>query len=175
MSRLSLRSIALCWSRKDRIRIRIHLACRPLTITSLLSDLNPFQIPAQAIRPWQSPSSLRLPSRPLHSVPQFLIMPYRLSASLRGHKADVCFVSETRFQLVAHYDQVRAVSSPNDDLILSASRDTTAIYWSRHLSSVQFTQNRVYKPGPRFVSSVTYIPPQTEAPQGECASNIWLI
>ncbi|CAL1705580.1 unnamed protein product [Somion occarium] len=76
-------------------------------------------------------------------------MPYKLSTTLRGHKGDV-----------------RAVCSPRDDLILSASRDTTAIYWTRQSSDAAFTKSQVFKPGQRFVSSVTYIPPLPEAPQG---------
>ncbi|KAH9854795.1 WD-40 repeat-containing protein [Lenzites betulinus] len=41
-------------------------------------------------------------------------MPYKLSASLAAHSSDV-----------------RAVVAPTDDFILSASRDTTAIVWTR--------------------------------------------
>ncbi|KAI0075270.1 phospholipase A-2-activating protein [Panus rudis PR-1116 ss-1] len=76
-------------------------------------------------------------------------MPYRLSTSLVGHKSDV-----------------RAVCSPRDDLILSASRDTTAITWTRPSNNDPFTQSLVLRPGTRFVSSVAYIPPSPDAPEG---------
>ncbi|TCD70923.1 hypothetical protein EIP91_000829 [Steccherinum ochraceum] len=76
-------------------------------------------------------------------------MPYKLSANLAAHTSDV-----------------RAVSSPSDNLVLSASRDTTAISWTRPSSNVPFQKQAVLRAGSRFVSAVTYIPPSQGAPEG---------
>ncbi|CAK5265205.1 unnamed protein product [Mycena citricolor] len=66
--------------------------------------------------------------------------------------------------------QVRGLSTPADDLILSASRDSTAIVWRRDPSSSSpasaFTPATVYHPSTRFVNAVTYLPPTPEAPKG---------
>ncbi|EPQ57952.1 WD40 repeat-like protein [Gloeophyllum trabeum ATCC 11539] len=75
-------------------------------------------------------------------------MSYKLSATLSAHSADV-----------------RAVASPSDDLILSASRDTTAIVWNR-TSGSSFASAQVFKAGDRFVNALTYIPPSKDASQG---------
>ncbi|CAG8586266.1 5423_t:CDS:2 [Acaulospora colombiana] len=66
-------------------------------------------------------------------------MPYRLSASLNGHSQDV---------------------------ILSASRDSTAIAWSKGQSDTPFTISATYKPSEGFINSIAYMPPSSEAPQG---------
>ncbi|GLB34723.1 putative PFU (PLAA family ubiquitin binding) [Lyophyllum shimeji] len=76
-------------------------------------------------------------------------MPYKLSATL-----------------VAHSSDVRALSSPTNDLILSASRDTTAISWQRPSPDSPFAPASVLKAGSRYVNSVAYIPPSPEAPKG---------
>ncbi|KIP12347.1 hypothetical protein PHLGIDRAFT_124238 [Phlebiopsis gigantea 11061_1 CR5-6] len=76
-------------------------------------------------------------------------MPYKLSATLAGHASDV-----------------RAVVSPRDDLILSASRDSTAISWTRAHPSAPFAQTTVLRPGQRYVNSLAYIPPSPDAPEG---------
>ncbi|GJE87090.1 phospholipase A-2-activating protein [Phanerochaete sordida] len=76
-------------------------------------------------------------------------MPYKLSQSLSGHSSDV-----------------RAVVSPRDDLILSASRDTTSITWSRQSPATPFAQASVLRPGSKFVNSLTYLPPTADAPEG---------
>ncbi|TFK94785.1 phospholipase A-2-activating protein [Polyporus arcularius HHB13444] len=75
-------------------------------------------------------------------------MPYRLSASLSAHANDV-----------------KAVASPTNDLILSASRDSTAIAWTRSAQS-SFSQESVLKAGQNYVNSVAYLPPAPGAPQG---------
>ncbi|KAI0807771.1 phospholipase A-2-activating protein [Fomes fomentarius] len=75
-------------------------------------------------------------------------MPYRLSASLSAHSSDV-----------------RAVVSPTDDLIVSASRDTTAISWSRS-AGAEFTQASTLRAGSRYVNAVAYLPPAPGAPEG---------
>ncbi|KAI0672866.1 phospholipase A-2-activating protein [Trametes maxima] len=75
-------------------------------------------------------------------------MPYKLSASLSAHSSDV-----------------RAVVAPTDDLILSASRDTTAIAWTRTAGS-SFTQSTTLHAGSRFINAVAYLPPAPGAPEG---------
>ncbi|KAF8637390.1 hypothetical protein AX17_002886 [Amanita inopinata Kibby_2008] len=76
-------------------------------------------------------------------------MHYRLSATLAAHSSDV-----------------RALSTPTTDLILSGSRDTTAIHWKRSASSDDFAIESVLKAGSRYVNAVTYIPPTSDAPRG---------
>ncbi|RPD66480.1 phospholipase A-2-activating protein [Lentinus tigrinus ALCF2SS1-7] len=75
-------------------------------------------------------------------------MPYKLSASLSAHANDV-----------------KAVASPTNDLILSASRDSTAIAWSRS-AGTSFSQESVLKASQNYVNSVAYLPPAPGAPQG---------
>ncbi|KAI9571401.1 WD40-repeat-containing domain protein [Boletus coccyginus] len=75
-------------------------------------------------------------------------MPYRLSATLSNHSADV-----------------RGVVSPTDNLILSASRDSTAISWLRSSTSF-FSPSSILRSGSRFVNAVGYLPPTADAPQG---------
>ncbi|KAE9398980.1 WD40 repeat-like protein [Gymnopus androsaceus JB14] len=76
-------------------------------------------------------------------------MPYKLSATLKAHTSDV-----------------RAVSSPTNDTILSASRDSTAISWQKAESSSSFTAETVIRASPRYVNAVAYIPPTPDAPKG---------
>ncbi|KAJ7080354.1 phospholipase A-2-activating protein [Mycena belliarum] len=75
-------------------------------------------------------------------------MPYKLSATLSGHTSDV-----------------RALSTPADDLILSASRDSTAIVWRRD-AATRFAADSVFYASARYVNSVTYLPPTADAPKG---------
>ncbi|KAF7295597.1 Phospholipase A-2-activating protein [Mycena indigotica] len=75
-------------------------------------------------------------------------MPYKLSATLAGHTSDV-----------------RALSTPSDDLILSSSRDSTAIVW-RATTPPAFAQDSVFHPSTRYVNAVAYLPPSAEAPKG---------
>ncbi|PCH37882.1 phospholipase A-2-activating protein [Wolfiporia cocos MD-104 SS10] len=76
-------------------------------------------------------------------------MPYRLSATLPGHSSDV-----------------RAVASPTNDLVLSASRDTTAIVWSKATEDSAFAQSAVLRAGSRYINAVTYLHPSPDAPAG---------
>jgi len=91
-------------------------------------------------------------------------MPFKLSATLKAHSTDV-----------------RAVVAPLDDLILSASRDSTAISWIKPSGS-SFSPVHTFRAGPRFVNSVAYLKPTPEAPQGyivtggqDSVINIWAI
>ncbi|THH03422.1 hypothetical protein EW145_g6267 [Phellinidium pouzarii] len=76
-------------------------------------------------------------------------MPYKLSASLHAHSSDV-----------------RAVASPIDTLVLSASRDNTALSWTRLTPSAPFVQESVFHPGSKYINAIAYIPPSPEAPKG---------
>ncbi|KAG6909638.1 hypothetical protein DXG01_016420 [Tephrocybe rancida] len=76
-------------------------------------------------------------------------MPYKLSATLTAHSSDV-----------------RALSSPTNKLILSASRDATAISWQKPSPDAPFAPVSVLKAGSRYVNSVTYIAPTPDAPNG---------
>ncbi|TFY66674.1 hypothetical protein EVG20_g4413 [Dentipellis fragilis] len=91
-------------------------------------------------------------------------MPFKLAATLASHSSDV-----------------RAVASPTNDLILSASRDSTAIAWIKSPES-SFQPAAVFRPSPRFVNAVTYLPPTPDAPQGyavtggqDAVINVWVI
>ncbi|KIJ17007.1 hypothetical protein PAXINDRAFT_168431 [Paxillus involutus ATCC 200175] len=75
-------------------------------------------------------------------------MPYKLSATLSNHSSDV-----------------RAVASPTDNLVLSASRDSTAISWSRESPS-SFSPTSILRAGSRYVNAVGYLPPTADVPQG---------
>jgi phospholipase A-2-activating protein len=59
------------------------------------------------------------------------------------------------------------LSSPTDNLVISASRDTTAILWQRESLNVPFSPSTVLRAGSRYVNSVAYIPPSPDAPKGE--------
>jgi hypothetical protein len=63
-------------------------------------------------------------------------------------------------------EQVRALASPTDDLIISASRDSTAILWQKPNPSTPFEQERTFKPGSGYVNAVTIVPPSPDAPKG---------
>ncbi|KAI0306420.1 phospholipase A-2-activating protein [Multifurca ochricompacta] len=91
-------------------------------------------------------------------------MPFKLSATLQAHSEDV-----------------RALVTPSDDLILSASRDSTAISWIK-ASGSSFSPAHTFRSGPRFINSVAYLPPTPEAPRGyivtgsqDSTINIWAI
>ncbi|KAF9032122.1 PFU-domain-containing protein [Hymenopellis radicata] len=76
-------------------------------------------------------------------------MSYKLSATLAAHGSDV----RTRCRFA------------NDDLVLSASRDATAISWQRLPSASSFTPELVLKAGSRYVNAVSYIRPRHRDPQ----------
>lgn len=75
-------------------------------------------------------------------------------------------ILRTSFFSTLTIPQVRAVVAPSDNLILSASRDSTAISWIKPPES-SFSPAYSYRTGPRFINSVAYLSPTTEAPQGE--------
>ncbi|KAJ6544383.1 WD40-repeat-containing domain protein [Mycena capillaripes] len=62
--------------------------------------------------------------------------------------------------------KVRALNTPADNLILSASRDSTAIVWRRDSAAASFTSESVFHASTQYVNAVTYLPPSADAPQG---------
>jgi phospholipase A-2-activating protein len=78
-----------------------------------------------------------------------MIMPFKLSETLKAHTSDV-----------------RSLASPTDKLILSASRDTTAISWQRSPLDSLFKPEIVLRAGSRYVNSVAFIPPSSVSSKG---------
>ncbi|KXN92255.1 Phospholipase A-2-activating protein [Leucoagaricus sp. SymC.cos] len=75
-------------------------------------------------------------------------MPYKLSATLTAHTSDV-----------------RALNTPTNELVVSASRDTTAISWQKSENG-EFHPTTIFRPGSRYVNAITYLPPTPDAPKG---------
>lgn len=63
------------------------------------------------------------------------------------------------------FRQVRGVASPSGDLVLSVSRDTSAISWRRESPS-SFTPESIIQASSRFVNAVAFLPPTPQAPRG---------
>ncbi|KZT61572.1 phospholipase A-2-activating protein [Calocera cornea HHB12733] len=80
-------------------------------------------------------------------------MPFKLSASLTGHKADV-----------------RAVLAPSPNHVVSASRDATAISWLRSSAGDAFAPSITYHAGERYVNALAWVPPSKDAPEGLVAT-----
>lgn len=76
-------------------------------------------------------------------------MVYKLSATLNFHSSDV-----------------RAISSPTSEIVLSASRDSTAVYWKKSASDASFAPASIFKPSERYINAVAYLPPSAENPSG---------
>ncbi|KAG8859365.1 hypothetical protein FRB96_004580 [Tulasnella sp. 330] len=76
-------------------------------------------------------------------------MVYKLSSTLQAHSSDV-----------------RSVVSPTPRLLLSASRDTTAIVWTRPDEQSPFVISSTFMVSPRFVNAIAYLRPTKEAPEG---------
>jgi len=53
-----------------------------------------------------------------------------------------------------------------DQLILSASRDTTAISWQKSQDNASFTAANVFRASSRYVNAIAYIPPTSDASKG---------
>ncbi|ORX94957.1 PFU-domain-containing protein [Basidiobolus meristosporus CBS 931.73] len=73
---------------------------------------------------------------------------FQLSASLQGHELDV-----------------RAVFSPREDLVVSASRDKTVRTWSR-VGANSFNQEKVLLGHQHYVNSLAYFEPSDDNPNG---------
>ncbi|KAG8908532.1 hypothetical protein FRB99_005892 [Tulasnella sp. 403] len=76
-------------------------------------------------------------------------MAYKLSTTLAGHSSDV-----------------RAIVSPSPTLVVSASRDHTAVVWRRPDDKSPFTPSATYKASERYVNAVAFLDPTPQAPQG---------
>ncbi|KZF23070.1 PFU-domain-containing protein [Xylona heveae TC161] len=74
---------------------------------------------------------------------------YKLSACLQGHE-----------------DDVRAVSFPNPELVLSASRDATVRLWKRLRHSPPEYDCTLSSHGTAFINALTYLQPSAEYPEG---------
>ncbi|KAI0111136.1 ubiquitin homeostasis protein lub1 [Nemania sp. FL0031] len=69
-------------------------------------------------------------------------------------------------QLAAHEADVRDVSFPAPDLVLSASRDHTVRAWTRTASSPPSFEPHIVTQGSEFVNSLACLPPSTGFPKG---------
>ncbi|KAI1194627.1 ubiquitin homeostasis protein lub1 [Nemania serpens] len=69
-------------------------------------------------------------------------------------------------QLAAHEADVRDVSFPAPDLVLSASRDHTVRAWSRTASAPPVFEPHITTQGSEFVNSLTCLPPSAEFTKG---------
>ncbi|KAJ1325434.1 phospholipase A-2-activating protein [Microdochium nivale] len=69
-------------------------------------------------------------------------------------------------QLLAHEADVRDVSFPSADLLLSASRDHTVRAWRRAQASPPSFEPSVTNKGSEFVNSLAYLPPSSDFPEG---------
>ncbi|PWI76936.1 phospholipase A-2-activating protein [Purpureocillium lilacinum] len=74
---------------------------------------------------------------------------FKLSAQLLGHEADV-----------------RAVSFPSPDTVLSASRDCTVRIWRRGADSPPSFEGALVSRGSEYVNSLTFSPPSKSHPDG---------
>ncbi|KAI9163730.1 Ubiquitin homeostasis protein lub1 [Paramyrothecium foliicola] len=74
---------------------------------------------------------------------------YKLSAQLIGHEADV-----------------RAVSFPSPETVLSASRDCSVRIWRRAQTSPTSFEGSILSRGSEYVNSLTFFPPTQDHPHG---------
>ncbi|KFH41586.1 Ubiquitin homeostasis protein-like protein [Hapsidospora chrysogenum ATCC 11550] len=74
---------------------------------------------------------------------------FRLSAQLLGHEADV-----------------RVVSFPSPDLVLSASRDCTVRVWRRNKGSPPTFEGSLLSRGSEYINSLEFFPPNRAHPDG---------
>lgn len=61
---------------------------------------------------------------------------------------------------------MRAVASPSNHLVLSASRDGTAVSWTRPADTQSWSEASSFTPGGGYINAVTYVSPQENAHQG---------
>jgi phospholipase A-2-activating protein len=69
-------------------------------------------------------------------------------------------------QLVGHDSDVRAVSFPTPDVVLSASRDRSVRVWRRTSSSPPVFDPSIAGRGSDFINSLTFLPPSAAHPSG---------
>ncbi|EAA35560.3 hypothetical protein GE21DRAFT_1823 [Neurospora crassa] len=77
-----------------------------------------------------------------------MVQEFKLSAQLKGHESDV-----------------RAVSFPAANVVLSASRDHTVRLWRKATSQSPF-DDTIVSQGHGYINSLTFIPPTGEYPDG---------
>lgn len=58
------------------------------------------------------------------------------------------------------------MAAPEDTLVLSVSRDKTAVSWTRPAPNASFAREAVFEAGAKYVNALTYIPPTPEASKG---------
>lgn len=69
-------------------------------------------------------------------------------------------------QLVGHESDVRAVSFPSPDVVLSASRDCTVRVWRRTKPSPPEYEATLLSRGSEYINSVAFYPPTKDRPDG---------
>ncbi|ROT41624.1 ubiquitin homeostasis protein lub1 [Sodiomyces alkalinus F11] len=69
-------------------------------------------------------------------------------------------------RLASHDSDVKAVSFPSPDTVLSASRDGSVRIWNRTSSAPPVFEPTVSSQTSEFVNSVGYLPPSADFPQG---------
>ncbi|RSL76342.1 hypothetical protein CEP51_010043 [Fusarium floridanum] len=69
-------------------------------------------------------------------------------------------------QLVGHESDVRAVSFPFPDTVLTASRDCTVRVWRRNQDSPPSFDPSLLSRGSEYINSIAYFPPSSDRPDG---------
>ncbi|KAF7538110.1 hypothetical protein G7Z17_g12702 [Cylindrodendrum hubeiense] len=69
-------------------------------------------------------------------------------------------------QLVGHESDVRAVSFPSPDVVLSASRDCTLRVWRRAQATPPSFDGTLVSRGSEYINSVAFLPPSKDRPNG---------
>lgn len=69
-------------------------------------------------------------------------------------------------QLVGHESDVRAVSFPSPDVVLSASRDCTLRVWRRAQTTPPSFDATLLSRGSEYINSVSFLPPSKDRPDG---------
>lgn len=69
-------------------------------------------------------------------------------------------------QLVGHESDVRAVSFPSPDVVLSASRDCTLRVWRRAQATPPSFDATLLSRGSEYINSVSFLPPSKDRPDG---------
>ncbi|CAM1501523.1 Fc.00g035070.m01.CDS01 [Cosmosporella sp. VM-42] len=69
-------------------------------------------------------------------------------------------------QLMGHESDVRAVSFPSPDIVLSASRDKSVRLWRRSHGSPPSFDGSLLSRGSEYINSITFFPPTKEHPDG---------
>ena len=109
---------------------------------------------------------------------------FKLSATLKGHEDDVSyypvppfFLLEGRMStdraslmLLTGNSQVRAVTFPTRQTLLSASRDNTVRHWSLQSPTPPTYDGRIVLQGSHWFTALAYTPPSSQFPDGAFAA-----